>query len=199
VVQRSPVNVRDALPEDASGLLDAWFESCGGSANADEAPRGQQVVAAVARILAEPAERLVVGVVDDQVAGVAYLRRAAITPIHDDDAVHVSHLYVRRAFRRRGVTKALLGEAALWSEEKDSRHVMVMAAARSRDFHRFLARLGLAQVAVVRGSTTANLRMRLAAAQTSSGVAPVVVTRRSLRRRRAVLSDLPRQPAPADR
>jgi GNAT superfamily N-acetyltransferase len=85
----------------------------------------------------------VVGIVDDEVAGMAYFRRAALTPIHDDDAVHVSHLHVRRAFRRRGVTKALLGEAALWSEEKDSRHVMVTAASRSRDFHRFLARLGL--------------------------------------------------------
>jgi hypothetical protein len=83
------------------------------------------------------------------------------------------------------VTKALLGEAALWSEEKDSRHVMVTAASRSRDFHRFLARLGLTQVALVRGSTTASLRLRLAAAQASAGTAPVLVTRRTLGRRRA--------------
>ena len=181
----SQVHVRDAVPEDAFALLDAWFESLGAAADLDEAPRAQQVAAAVARILAEPAERLVVGVVDDEVAGMAYFRRAALTPIHDDDAVHVSHLHVRRAFRRRGVSKALLSEAAQWSEEKDSRHVMVIAGSRSRDFHRFLARLGLTQVAVVRGSTTASLRLRLAAAQASAGTAPVLVTRRSLGRRRA--------------
>jgi GNAT superfamily N-acetyltransferase len=186
VVLRGPVEVRDATPEDAPALLDAWFESTRGAAAPLESPANSQVGAAVARILAEPTERLLVGVVEGEIAGLAYLRRAALSPILDDDAIHVSHLQVRRPFRRRGVGKALLGEAALWGEEKDSKHMLVTVPALSRDCNRFLARLGLTRVAIARGSTIASLRLKLAAAQTSATAAPVVASRRSMRRRRAV-------------
>lgn len=183
---RGPVQVRDATPEDAPALLDAWVESMGERARSVDAPAQGDVAAAVARILVEPAERMLVGLSSGEVAGMAYVRRAPITPIHNEDAVHVNHLHVRRAFRRRGVGKALLGEAALWAEEKDTRHVLTTAAATARDCNRFLARLGLTQVGVVRAATVANLRLKLAAAQTSSAAAPVVAARRSLLRRRAV-------------
>jgi GNAT superfamily N-acetyltransferase len=185
-VLRGPIEVRDAMPADAPSLLDAWFESLGGTTAPLEPPAGSQVSAAVARILADPTERLLVAVVESEVAGFAFLRRAPISPILDDDAVHVSHLQVRRYFRRRGVGKALLGEAALWGEEKDSKHLLVTVPALSRDCNRFLARLGLTRVAVVRGSTIASLRLKLAAAQTSVAAAPVVASRRSMRRRRAL-------------
>ena len=183
---RGPVEVRDAMPADAAALLEAWFESTGGTTAPLETPGDSQVSAAVARILAEPTERLLIAVVEGEIAGFAFLRRAAISPILDDDAVHVSHLQVRRSCRRRGVGKALLGEAALWGEEKDSKHMLVTIAALSRDGNRFLARLGLSRVAVVRGSTIASLRLKLAAAQTSVAAAPVVASRRSMRRRRAL-------------
>ena len=181
---RGAVQVRDAVPGDAPALLEAWTESLGDRVDQAEVPA--DVAAAVSRILAEPSERLVVAETEGEVAGLAYLRRAPITPLHDEDAVHVGHLHVRHAFRRRGVGKALLGEAALWAEEKDSGHILATAVATSRDCNRFMARLGLAQVAVVRASTVASLRLKLAAAQTSPATAPVVATRRSLRRRRAV-------------
>jgi GNAT superfamily N-acetyltransferase len=184
-VLHGPVFVRDADPEDAPALLEAWAESVGDKGG-DRLEPPSDVAAAVARIRTDPVERLVVGLSDGQIAGVAHLRRAPITPIHDEDAVHVAHLHVRKNFRGRGVGKALLGEAALWAEEKDSKHVMTVAAANARDCNRFLARLGLAQVAVVRASSVSSLRLKLAAAQTSSAVAPVVASRRSLHRRRAL-------------
>ena len=102
---RGAVLVRDAVPEDAPALLEAWAESLGDRVDQAEAPT--DVPAAVARILAEPSERLVVAETEGEVAGHAYLRRAPITPLHDDDAVHIGHLHVRRHFRRRGVGKAL--------------------------------------------------------------------------------------------
>ena len=183
---RNPVEVRDAIPEDAPALLDAWQESVGDRTKAPDAPEDSTVASAVARTLTDPAERLLVGVSGGDVAGMAYVRRAPLTPIHDEDAVHIHHLHVRREFRRRGVGKALLGEAALWADEKDSRHVVATAAATARDCNRFLARLGLTQIAVVRATTVANLRLKLAAAQTSSAAAPVVAARKSLLRRRAI-------------
>ena len=182
----TPVEVRDATPDDAPALLDTWQESLGDPTKALDAPPDSAVAAAVARILADPAERLLVGVSGSEIAGMAYVRRAPLTPIHDEDAVHIHHLHVRRDFRHRGVGKALLGEAALWADEKDTRNVVATAAATARDCHRFLARLGLTQVAVVRATTVANLRIKLAAAQTASAAAPVVAARRSLLRRRAI-------------
>ena len=185
LVLRGPVQVRDATPEDVPALVDTWVESMG-ERGAVEVPSRQEVTAAVARTLAEPSERLLVGVSGGKVAGMAHLRRAPLTPIHDEDAVHVNHLHVRRAFRRRGVGEALLSEATLWADEKDSGHIMTMAPATARDGNRFLARLGLAPVAVVRGTTVPQLRLKLAAAQTSSAAAPTVAARRSALRRRAV-------------
>ena len=72
------------------------------------------------RLETEPAERLLVAVIDGEPVGVAHLRRAPISPIHEDDAVHVGYLHVLSDHRRRGAGKALLEAAADWADEKDS-------------------------------------------------------------------------------
>ena len=67
--------------------------------------------------------------------------------------MHVGYLHVLSDYRRRGVGRQLLEAAADWADEKDSQHVIASVAAQRRDANRFLARLGMGQVAVVRAST----------------------------------------------
>jgi GNAT superfamily N-acetyltransferase len=120
--------------------------------------------------------------------------RAPLSPVHAETAVYVLHLHVIEALRRHGVGHALLEATVSWAEEEDSPHVVAAASVGSRDANRFMARLGLTQVAVVRGATTAALRAKLpveppAAARvgrrSNRNVGQVLAARRSLRRAQA--------------
>ena len=191
---RSPVGIRDAAPEDAAALVEVW----GALARAAPPGRGrrararQEAAAAIARIAADPDQRLVVARIDD--AGRrrrAPDARARCRPVHSDTAVYVMHLQVLEGFRRHGVGRALLEATVTWAEEKDTAHVVAAASVASRDANRFMARLGLGQVAVVRGATVAALRAKLpveppAAARVGTrshrNVGQVLAQRRSLRR-----------------
>ena len=63
------------------------------------------------------------------------------------------HLQVIEGFRRHGVGRALMEATVSWAEETVASHIVAAASATSRDANRFMARLGLTQMAVVRGST----------------------------------------------
>jgi GNAT superfamily N-acetyltransferase len=183
-MSRGSVLVRDAVPEDAAALQAIWDDF---NADADRAARvdhsTDETVRAVMRLETDPAERLLVAVIDGEPVGVAHLRRAPISPIHEDDAVHLGYLHVLSDHRRRGVGKALLETAADWADEKDSKHIVASVAAAARDSNRFLARLGLGQVAVVRASTVANLRCKLAGTSAPKSVMTNVIAARRLMRR----------------
>ena len=186
-MSRGPVEIRDAVPSDAPALVSMWtgfgtFERAGRDAvSCDEATR------AVHRLQTDPSERLLVAVLGDEPIGLAHLRRAPVSPISEDDAVHVGYLHVLSAYRRRGIGKQLLEAAADWADEKDSKHIVASVPASSRDSHRFLARLGLAQVAVVRTASVAGLRSKLAPspAKVRAVRTNVVATRRLMRRTHA--------------
>jgi GNAT superfamily N-acetyltransferase len=161
-VSRNPVHVRDAVPEDATALLRIWGDfRRAGAERVSDGQAEQDAANAVARIAADPDERLLVGLVDDQVAGAVHLMRARISPIHNDTAIHITHLHVLSAFRRHGLGKALLEAAVSWAEEKDTSHLLAAASVNSRDANRFMARLGLTQLAVVRGASIPALRAKL--------------------------------------
>lgn len=161
-MSRNPVHVRDAVPEDATALLRIWGDFRRSSAERVSDGQAELDAAnAVARIAADPDERLVVGLIDDQVAGAVHLMRARISPIHNDTAIHITHLHVLSGFRRHGVGKALLEAAVSWAEEKDTSHLLAAASVSSRDANRFMARLGLTQLAVVRGASIPALRAKL--------------------------------------
>jgi GNAT superfamily N-acetyltransferase len=217
-VFRSPVHVRDAAPDDAPALVEVWSgpadrhadgpadhpadnsanhpadHPAGRGADLDTSGRAHhEAVSSVARIAADPDQRLLVAVIDDQVVGATHLLRAPLSPIHAEAAVYVMHLQVLDHHRRHGVGRALLEATVTWAEEKDTSHVVAAAAVASRDANRFMARLGLAQIAVVRGATVPALRAKLpveppAAARVGSrshrNVGQVLVQRRSLRRAR---------------
>ena len=181
-MSRRPVSVRDVEVDDAEALQSIWHDF----AVEPSRPSGpeaslDQIRRAICRLQTESSERLLVAVVDDSPVGVVHLRRAPLSPIHDEDAVHVGYLHVLSEYRRRGVGKQLLGSAADWAEEKDTTHIVASVAATARDANRFLARLGLSQVAVVRAATVAQLRSKLSAAGVKPQTSNVVAVRRLMR------------------
>jgi GNAT superfamily N-acetyltransferase len=192
-VFRSPVLVREATLEDVEALVEVWGGELTRLPEREEGERcAQEAAASIARLAADPDQRILVAVIDERVAGAVHLVRAPLSPVHTETAVYVAHLHVIDRFRRHGVGKALLEATVSWAEEKDTSHVIVAASVSSRDANRFMARLGLSQIAVIRGSSTAALRARLpvetpAAARVTTPasqrtVRQVLARRRSLRR-----------------
>jgi N-acetylglutamate synthase-like GNAT family acetyltransferase len=103
----------------------------------------------------------------------------------------VSHLQVEESQTRRGVGRALLEAALTHAEHHGIPNLLVSGSVNDRETNRFLARLGLAQVAVVRGSTVAALRARMpleslmaVRSSRSKQVGQVVAARRLQRRSR---------------
>ncbi len=183
---RGSVIIRDAVPDDSGALLSIWKDFTSPSTRSSGTVASvDQVSSAVLRLEADACERLLVAVVDDAVVGVVHLRRAPVSPIHDEDAVHLGYLHVLSSHRRRGVGRQFLEAAADWADEKDSSIVMATVAASARDSNRFLARLGLTQVAVLRACSVIQLRTRLNKAMTKSARTNVVATRRHMRRSRS--------------
>lgn len=193
-MSRCPLVIRDADPGDVLALRDILADV----PTRDLDDRGPIAAAeAVARIAAEPDQRLLVAEQDDTVVGAVLLVRAPLTPLHSDLAVHLLHLHVSQHARRRGVGRALVEATVSWAEEKDSVHVLAAADVGSRDANRFLARLGLTQVAMVRASSVAALRSKLpveppaaarADGRTNRTVGQVLARRRSQRRAQARMS-----------
>ncbi|MBA3233818.1 MAG: GNAT family N-acetyltransferase [Propionibacteriales bacterium] len=176
--------MRDARASDAATLVAIWNGIASPDRSEVASATDEQTARAIARLEADPAERLLVALLDDVLVGVAHVRRAPISPIHDEDAVHVGNLHVLRDSRRRGVGSSLMAAAADWAEEKDSRHIIASVAASARDSNRFLARLGMGQAATVRASTVAGLRARLGHAVAKPVSTNVVAARRLMRRAR---------------
>ncbi len=191
-MSRCAVNICDAAPGDAEALVAIWGGLAGRTPEGGATPHAtQEAAAAIARIAADPDQRLLVARIEGQVAGAVHLARAPLSPVHHDTAIYVMHLQVIESFRRHGVGRALMEATVTWAEEKDTVHVVAAAASASRDANRFMARLGLGQIAVVRGTTVAALRAKLpvdppAAARVGTrshrSVGHVLAQRRSMRR-----------------
>lgn len=190
-MSRYPVQVRDAVPEDAAALIEIWadFRRTGSDRNSPSAEA--EAATALARVAADADERFLVAVVEEKVVGAAHLLRAGISPLHTETAIHVTHLHVLDGYRRHGIGKALMEAAVSWAEEKDTPHLIAAAAVSSRDANRFMARLGLSQLATVRGASVPALRAKMpvdppAGAMVSSrnhrSVGQVIAQRRLQRR-----------------
>jgi GNAT superfamily N-acetyltransferase len=189
---RTAVLVRDATPADAEALVTVWSFLLSGRHEREASPSAvMDAASAAARVAADPDQRVVVAAIDDEVVGAAHLVRAPLSPVSSEQAVHMSHLNVLESHRKQGAGRALVEAALSWAEEKDSSHVIAAASVNSRDANRFMARLGLTQVAMVRGATVAALRARMpveppVAARVGSrayrNVGQVLAQRRSMRR-----------------
>jgi GNAT superfamily N-acetyltransferase len=159
-MSRCALEIRDARPEDVAELLRLWAHDR--PTTAESTPRPvEEATRALAQIAADPDERMLVGFVDDHLVASVHLRRAPLSPLHTETAVHTSYLHVHPDHRRRGYARALLDAALSWAEEKDVSHISAITTSTSRDTNRFLARLGLGTAATIRITSTATMRRKL--------------------------------------
>lgn len=187
------IEVRDARPDDADTLVALWRDMAVGTGHQFRlltAPSAASARASVTKHLADPSCRLIVGEIDGVVGAMAYLRRRPISPLHDEVTVAMEFLHVSDAYRRHGLGKALIAEAAAWAERENSPHLAVLAPASAREVNRFLARLGLGQAGVMRFASTHTVRRRLAAEHAPNLLA-LLSSRRSVVARRAMRPRLP--------
>ncbi len=193
-MSRAPVLVRDAVESDASALCHLWAELLVGP-EGDPPGRAseEQVAASISRVAADGASRIVVAEAEGGVVGCAYFRTARVSPIHEESVVHVTHLQLLPD-SVDGAHRALVESALSWAEHQGAGTVVAATAATDRESNRFFARLGLAQVAVLRGASVCALRARLPhdpaaparpGARAQRSVVQVVAARRAQRRARS--------------
>ena len=188
---RPPVTVRAASPDDVVPLLDMWRELRDIGVRMDRAipdPDEAGVRERIAAVSRDPASRLVVAVLDHEVAGMAVLTDTTYAPLFDQHAVHAHYLHVRAGFRHRGVGKALLAAAVSYADEVGAEHVLTSVLPQMRETQRFYARLGFGPVVVRRAVSVNVLRRRLTAPGTSTVAEHLVARRRTLRRVRAAVA-----------
>jgi GNAT superfamily N-acetyltransferase len=159
-MSRCALEIRDARPEDVAEVLRLWAHDRRTAEESTPRPMGE-AKRALAQIAADPDERMLLGFVEGTLVAGVHLRRAPLSPLHTESAVHTSYLQVHPEHRRRGYAKALLDAALSWAEEKDVTHITAITNSNSRDTNRFLARLGLATAATLRIASTATVRRKL--------------------------------------
>ena len=187
-MSRTPVDVRDLGPQDGPALERLWHDLPRPADWSESNDLAQVVLTALAE---DPGSRVLVAEAGGEVVGTAYLRAARLSPLLSDVMLNVSHLQVEESQTRRGVGRALLEAALTHAEHHGIPTLLVSGSVNDRETNRFLARLGLAQVAVVRGSTVAALRARMpleslmaVRSSRSKQVGQVVAARRLQRRSR---------------
>jgi ribosomal protein S18 acetylase RimI-like enzyme len=190
-VSRPALVVRTARPDDLPALTRLWQEVRDLSGRLDRiAPLvSEDEVPDRLRDLADsPMSRVLVAVVDDEVAGMAVLTRGPYAPLLEQTAVHLHYLHVREDCRRRGVGQALIAAAVGFAEEVGAEHVVTSVLPQAREANRFYARLGFGPVVVRRSVPVSLLRRRLAAEGVASLGDRMLAKRRSLRRVRAAVA-----------
>ena len=146
-MSRSLVFLRDALPADAPILAELWVDVL---RRGDEAERLADLVRVVETASQDPDQRLLVAEYDGRLAGGVHLRLTTVSPLNLETSVQVMSPQVFPEFRRHGVGRALMDAAVSWAEERGAGHLATAAASGSRDGNRFMARLALGPVAVLR-------------------------------------------------
>ena len=159
-MSRTSVQVRAAVPDDASVLRALWTDVLRrGTAAEQEAD--------VLRVIAECADRddrsIVVAEFDGHVAGAVFLEATTLTPLNLEPALLAVSPHVLPEFRRRGVGTALMDAATRYAETQGIGTVAAAAIANSRDANRFMARLALTPQATLRAASTSAVRAKLSA------------------------------------
>ncbi len=155
-MSRSSVQLRDAAIEDAAHLLMLW----GDLLHRSMSPLDEMALV-VKRAVESDDARIVVAEYDGVFAGAVYLQFEPKTPFDRELTLNVIHPCVLPEFRRHGVGHALVEAGVQAAELKGLSQVRSASANSSRAAHRFLARLGLAPVAVLRSAPTQVVRAKL--------------------------------------
>ena len=135
-------------------------------------------------------DRVVLVACDDagELVGMLAAGRDELNAVDTTPVLHVTHLLVMPACRRRGVGRALLSAAVQVAEELGVEHLVASAAASSREGNRYLARLGFAPVVVRRVASTAMLRRSLGLTDVRDRVAVLRRARRTRADRLALVA-----------
>ncbi len=194
---RVSVMVRVAVEDDAPRIHALWEDLAADLVKAVGLERGAtpecQVAAAITRLSDDPSHRIVVATYDGEVVGCAFLTVGLVSPLHEDKTVHVSHLQIDPRFARHGSGRGFVDACVTWAEQHGIETLMVATPLNDRDANRFLAKLGLVQVAVLRATSVAALRSRIPTdpsgavrnrVRVGRNVGQVVAARRSQRRAR---------------
>jgi ribosomal protein S18 acetylase RimI-like enzyme len=190
------VRIRPATAEDIPGLvellrqIDTSSGTFGGSAR--RANDTAHLAARLSAVLSEGSRTLLVAVEEGtgHLAGLLAARTDEIGMIDVSPALHLTHLLVAPAHRRRGVGRALLAGAVHLADERGLDRILATVAASSREGNRYLARLGFAPMVTDRVVSTPLLRKALGLAEGSERVA--VMRRAMLRKgRRPALAPSP--------
>lgn len=180
-MHRDHVILREAVPADAAFLADLWGEVLRRGTTTERTADTERLVA---RTTGSRTERVVVAEIDSERVGAVLLQETTTSALDLEPAVQAHSPHVTPAARRRGVGTALLGAAVAFAEERGIARVMTASVAGSRESNRFLARLGLSQMATVRSAPTAVLRARVGTrSPRARQTGQVVAARRSMRRR----------------
>ncbi len=184
-MHREPVTLREAVPDDAVFLAGLWEDVLRRASPAERVADAERLVA---RTSGSPTERVVVAELGAEPVGAVLLQETTVSPLDLEPAVQAHSPHVTSSARRRGVGTALLGAAVAFAEDRGIGRVMTASVTHSRESNRFLARLGLGQLATVRSAPTAVLRARVGLRSPRGRTAETVVAaRRSMRRRTARL------------
>ena len=158
---RSSVDVRRAEPSDVELLLrlvhGARLEEHLPVRPHSEAHRGR-----VLEALGRADVTMFLAFCGREPVGAVVLREAETVSFSGRVAVHIEHLFVDPAWRRRGVAHLLLGAAVTATEQLGATELVCATSAGDRDAQRFLARLGFTPLVVSRTVSAAALRRRLA-------------------------------------
>ena len=183
-MMRSQLSLRKAEPGDAEELALLWGEVL---RRADREDQAADVRSVIERASGAEDERMVVAEYDGRVAGAVHLVVGTLSPLNLEPVVQTVSPHVFPEFRRRGVGRALMEAAVAFAEEHEIGHVATAAVAGARDANRFMARLALGPLALVRVAPTHAVKARLGSRHGSAGaggrqMTRVLAARRSMRR-----------------
>lgn len=164
-----PVEVRPLSVDDGPALHSLWADLLPGEITGSAPEEFASHVLAMLGL--QPDAAVVVATLDGQVVGATYLQCTWVAPLAGARTLEVDLLAVDPGHTRRGIGRALLEAAISRAESLGIEQVLVVGAPANRETHRFLARLGLTTVAVVRSAPVTSLRTRLT--RESGGLANV--------------------------
>ena len=171
--------VRPARAEDLPAIEEMWGElreTGGRFARAMSDPAA--AAAGLTKLIENSDGRLFVAVMDDEPVGLAYVVCQPLVPLQECNAVHIAYIHVRPEHRRRGMGRALVAAVLDYADDIGAEQISVAVDPTLRDASRFFARLGLRPLTMVRSSSSAVLRRRLAADELRADVATDLLERR---------------------
>jgi GNAT superfamily N-acetyltransferase len=169
-VSRTPFEVRELTVTDGPALHALWAPML--PAPVREVTPTSYAEHVLQMISDERGAAVLVAEVDGVVVGAAYLHRTLAAPVSGAEALQVALLAVTPSRTRRGVGRALVEAAVTHAEGLGLQNVLVVGGPSDRETNRFLARLGLSQLAVLRTAQVPALRARLP--QDAGGLTGVV-------------------------